>query len=52
MQECSRLSGPDRVDNLTLAGVLLKMPQDSEHMTVTLNSPDALDWESRNMDWA
>ena len=43
MQECAHLSGPDGVDNLTLGDVLLKMPQDFEHITVTLNSPDALD---------
>ena len=43
VQECSRVSGPDRVDNLTLVEVLLKRPKDSEHITVTLNSPDALD---------
>ena len=43
VQECERLSGPDRVDNLTLTQLLLRMPQDFEWITCTHRSTDALD---------
>ena len=42
VEKCERLSGPDRVDNLTLAELLLKMPEDSEHITVTHRPAGAL----------
>ena len=43
VQECERLSGPDRVDNLTIYELLLKMPPDSEWITVTHRPAGALD---------
>ena len=43
VEKCERLSGPDRVDNLTIYELLLKMPQDSEYITVTRRCPGALD---------
>ena len=43
VEKCERLSGPDRVDNLTIYELLLKMPQDSEYITVTHRPTGALD---------
>ena len=43
VEKCERLEGPDRVDNLTIYELLLRMPQDSEYITVTHRPAGALD---------